>query len=108
MALVHAKAGDVVDLQPLGPERAQAGTAALTKTDRFEAVRLVVPAGKSIPEHAVPGQITLFCLEGRVLLRTSREIALRAGQWVYLERGEPHSVEAIEDCALLLTIMFDH
>jgi len=108
VALVHAKAGDVVDLQPPGPERARKGTAALTKTDRFEAVRLVVPAGKSIPEHAVSGQITLYCLEGQAILRAGRAIALRAGQWVYLDRGEPHSLEAIGDCALLLTIMFDH
>ena len=53
------------------------------------------------------GQITLFCLEGQAVLRAGRDIALRAGQWVYLDRGEPHSLEAIEDSALLLTIMFD-
>jgi len=107
MALRHAQAGEIVDLQPLGATLAGARTSALAKTEQFEAVRLVLPAGRKIPRHAVGGQITLFCLEGHVLLHAGREIALRAGEWLYLERGEPHAVEAVEDSALLLTIMFD-
>jgi quercetin dioxygenase-like cupin family protein len=107
MALTHAKAGEVVDLGPLGPALAEAKTSALAKTEQFEAVRLVLPAGRTIPQHAVDGQITLHCLEGHVLLRAGREITLRAGDWVYLDRGTPHGLEAIEDSALLLTIMFD-
>ncbi len=107
MALRHAGAGEVVDLRPLGSSLASARTSALAKTGQFEAVRLVLPAGRTIPRHAVEGQITLFCLEGRALLHAGREIMLRAGEWVFLERGEPHAVEALEDSALLLTIMFD-
>ncbi|MBX3560916.1 MAG: cupin domain-containing protein [Sphingomonas sp.] len=107
MALHHAVAGEVVDLRPLGASLADATTAALAKTEQFEAVRLVLPRGKTIPRHAVSGQITLFCLEGRVILHAGREIELGAGQWVYLERGAPHAVEAVEESALLLTIMFD-
>lgn len=107
MALRHAEAGEVVDLRPLGASLADATTSALAKTEQFEAVRLVLPSGKTIPQHAVSGQITLFCIEGSVRLHTDREIVLGAGQWVYLERGEPHAVEAVEESALLLTIMFD-
>jgi quercetin dioxygenase-like cupin family protein len=31
---------------------------------------------------------------------------LGAGDWVYLERGHPHSLLALEDSSFLLTIMF--
>lgn len=106
MALPHAEPGDVVDLRPLGAAFAGTTTSALAKTDQFEAVRLVLPAGRTIPRHAVDGQITLFCLEGHVRLHANREIALRTGDWVYLARSEAHAVEAIEDSSLLLTIMF--
>jgi quercetin dioxygenase-like cupin family protein len=107
MALKHVEPGEVVHLQPLGAALAGSGTAALVKSDRFEAVRLIVPAGTTIPSHKVEGFITLFCLEGHVVLRTDRAIDLRPGDWIYLERGTSHSVEVVEDSALLLTILFD-
>ena len=106
MALPHAKPGEIVDLRPLGPALAAAGTTALVKSDRFEAVRLIVRAGATIPSHQVPGYLTLHCLEGRVALGPS-ETELGAGDWLYLERGTPHSVRGIEDSSLLLTILFD-
>ncbi len=107
MALKHAEPGEVVDLRPLGPALAAAKTSALVKSDRFEAVRLVVPAGTTIPSHQVEGYITLQCLEGRAVLGAGEDIDLRAGDWVYLERNASHSVRAIEDSSLLLTILFD-
>ena len=48
----------------------------------------------------------LHCLEGRVILGPSG-IELGAGDWVYLARGDQHSVQGVEDAKLLLTIMFD-
>src|SRR3546814_5212992 len=77
---------------------------ALVKSDRFEAIHLVVPAGSTIPPHHVAGYLTLHCLEGRVTLGPTN-IALGAGDWVYLERGDQHSVQGIEDARLLLTIL---
>ena len=108
MALRHAKPGQVVDLRPLGGGLAEARTSAIVKADRFEAIRLVVRAGQEIPSHRVSGNITLHCLEGRVTLGlTNSAVDLEAGDWVYLEGGEAHSVEGIEDASLLLTILFD-
>lgn len=107
MALKHVEPGEVVDLRPLGPALGQAKTSALVKSDRFEAVRLIVPAGTTIPTHQVDGYITLLCIEGRVVLGGERDIELGAGDWVYLERGAPHSVRGIQDASLLLTILFD-
>lgn len=106
MALQHAKAGEVVHLPSLASERGATGSAALVKSDRFETIHLVVPAGSTIPPHHVAGYLTLHCLEGRVTLGPS-EIELGAGDWVYLDRGDQHSVQGVEDARLLLTILFD-
>lgn len=106
MALPHAKPGEVVDLRPLGSALTDAKTAALVKSDRFEAVRLIVPRGTTIPPHQVPGYLTLHCLEGRVRL-DPLGVELGAGEWTYLDRQAPHAVHGIEDSSLLLTILFD-
>jgi quercetin dioxygenase-like cupin family protein len=105
MALHHAKAGEIVDLKPIGPGLKGATTAAIVKTEHFEAIRLIVHAGDEIRQHKVSGEITLHCLEGHVELGLDpTPIALKANEWVYLEGGAPHSVKAIEDSSLLLTI----
>jgi quercetin dioxygenase-like cupin family protein len=107
MALKHAAPGEVVDLRPLGPRLFTARTQAIVRTSSFEAVRLVVPAGVEIPSHRVPGRITLQCIEGHAQLGLSDETTdLRAGDWVYLDGNERHSVKGIEDASLLLTILF--
>jgi quercetin dioxygenase-like cupin family protein len=95
-------------LQPLGEGLQNARTTALVKSDTFEAVRLIVLAGREIAPHQVPGQITLHCLEGRVLLGLADStLELSAGQWVYLDGGARHSVKGVEDSSVLLTILFD-
>lgn len=109
MALQHAKPGEIVHLQPLGDKLKEARTTAITKSDSFEAVRLVVRAGSEIPPHKVSGNITLHCLEGRVSLGLTQSIIeLNAGDWIYLDGGEAHSVKGIEDSSLLLTILFNN
>jgi quercetin dioxygenase-like cupin family protein len=105
LALNHAEPGEVVNLQSGAP--AGSKTAALVKRDRFEAVRLVVPAGITIPTHQVGGFVTLYCLEGHAMLAAHRDIEMRSGDWVYLDRNAPHAASGIEDSALLLTILFD-
>lgn len=106
MALQHLEPGEVIHLPSIPSERGATGTAALVKSDRFEAIHLVVSAGSSIPPHHVSGYILLHCLEGRITLGPS-DIQLGAGDWVYLARGDQHSVQGIEDAKLLLTILFD-
>ena len=108
MALKRAKAGEVIDLRPLGSNLKETKTTAIIKAEKFEAIRLVVLAGREIPSHEVAGNITLHCLEGRVALGLEQStIEINAGEWVYLDGGEPHSVKGIEDSSLLLTILFD-
>ena len=105
MALHHVSPGEKVNLEELrsGPGRR---ATAIVKTDAFEAAQLVLRAGEEISSHSVPGYAIVHCLEGRVMLRAHREAELSAGDWVYLQRGEEHSVSATEDSVLLLTILF--
>ncbi|MBR0987536.1 MULTISPECIES: cupin domain-containing protein [Bradyrhizobium] len=107
MALQHAQPGEIVDLRPLGSKLTDAKTAAIIKTEHFEAIRLIVLAGTEIPPHKVPGNIMLHCLEGRITLGLAdSSTTLSAGEWIYLTGGEMHSLKGIENSSLLLTILF--
>lgn len=108
MALTHAAPGDVVRLDPaasiaVGPVK----THALVKAERFEAAQLMLPRGGSIAPHSVPGNISLYCIEGAITLEAERTVEMRTGDWIYLERGERHALKAQEDTSLLLTIFFE-
>jgi quercetin dioxygenase-like cupin family protein len=106
MALPHAQSGAVVDLNPRGDGGGPAQTRALVKSQSFEAIQLEVPAGKEVPAHQVAGEFTLLCLDGSVIIELAdREIELGSRQWIYFEGGIRHSVRAIEDSSLLLTII---
>lgn len=106
MALHHASPEEIVDLSPWGDGLRNERTAAIVKTDEFEAVRLVVRAGTSLKQHQVSGSITLHCLEGRVELGLGHStIELKANEWLYLAGDAPHSVHGLEDSSLLLTII---
>ena len=106
MALSRAAPGEKVRL-PSPSTDLEARTVALVKTDAFEAAHLVLRAGDEIARHAVRGFATIHCLEGSVILETEGRIALAAGDWIYLERGQEHSLSANEDSALLVTILFE-
>ena len=107
MALHHVDPGEIVRLAPLAASLRDARTHALAKTDRFEAIRLIVPANAAISEHSVSGPLTLHCLEGKVLLGSDGgSVSLEAGDWIHLAPGEPHSLQGVEDASLLLTIIF--
>ena len=109
MAQHHAKAGEIVDLSPLGSQLAIAKTTALVKEKHFETIRLIVQAGREIPSHHVAGNIMLHCLEGRIALLTpGADLTLGANEWIYLGGGEVHGLRGIEDSSLLLTILFEN
>jgi quercetin dioxygenase-like cupin family protein len=105
MALNHARAAEKIHLTSVAVPAAR--TSAVVKTDAFEAVQLVLRAGDEIANHSVPGYATIHCLEGLVLLRADEELQLAAGDWLYLDRGQEHSVSALQDSSLLVTIMFE-
>jgi len=106
MAIAHAAQGQKLDIPRLGPVPAEARTQTLFKTAELEVMRLVVLKGKHMPTHSVARSITLQCLEGCVAFTTmDRTEQLRPGQILFLEGGQKHALEGIEDSALLLTIL---
>ena len=109
MALPHARPLDVVDVRPLGAALDAQVSNSLLKSSSLQLMRVVLRRGESLPEHHVPGEITVHCLEGEALLSTpSRELALAAGQLVLLPGGEPHALRALSDTSLLVTLHLPH
>jgi len=105
MSIQHAAPGVVIQL-PLGAALRSSKTTTLAKTAKLELIRLVLPAGKEIPSHKAPGEITVQCLEGRVDFTANDQTQeLSAGQMLYLRAGEAHAVKGIEDSSLLVTIL---
>jgi quercetin dioxygenase-like cupin family protein len=105
MAIPHLKSGEQTELA-LGKDLPGANTTTLLKTDALEVIRLVLPAGKEIAQHTAPGEITVQCLEGKVLFTAhgaQRELA--AGKFLYLSTAEPHALKALQDSSLLVTIL---
>ena len=105
MAQPHARSGQVVSVLPLGDALSGARTTALLKAEQLEVVRIVLHAGKGLREHKAPGEITVQCLEGEVEFRTPDALhLLRAGDFIHLRCGEPHSLQARTDASVLVTI----
>src|SRR5579872_4240584 len=109
MALTHAQSSELIDVRPFGDNLARESTRTLVKTDTLEVVRLVMRAGKIYEGHQVPGEITVLCLEGRCTLSVAGATRdLEPGRMIYLAGGEEHSLRALEDSSLLLTILLVH
>jgi quercetin dioxygenase-like cupin family protein len=106
MAIRHAVPGEVIDVRPLGKDFETPQTRTLFKTKDMEVIRLVLRKGKDIATHSVPGEITVHYFEGRATLTASgRACELTPGTMLFLNSGEPHSVQAAEDSSLLVTIL---
>ncbi len=107
MATHHANPGWIVDLQTWAADLPKEHTKAIVKTNEMELIRIVLPAGKGIPNHNVDGPITIQCISGKIgitAMGTTKELNYK--QLVHLTSGEPHSLKAIEDSVVLLTIIF--
>lgn len=107
MSLSHANSGIKLNLLHPPTGAPANSTYAMIKTERMEVIRLVLAEGKELPDHKVTGEITLQCLEGRVLFKTNDlEQMLESGNWLYLEGDQVHSLKAESDAVLLLTVVF--
>lgn len=106
MAIPHAHPCEAIDVQPLGSRLSGEKSVALFKSEDLEVVRLVLRAGKSLPIHQVPGEVTIQCLEGHIDVTASgASHALAAGHLMYLPGSLPHGVVALEDSSALVTIV---
>lgn len=105
MALQHARPGEAIDLAPLGERLRRSATHAILKTQALELMRLVLLAGNALPPHSVYGEITILCIEGTVVVDAGGgSCRLAAGQLVLLPAKVEHSVRALQDASLLVTV----
>jgi quercetin dioxygenase-like cupin family protein len=105
MAINHARSGESIDVLPLGNRLPGEKTVALFKSEDLEVMRLVLLAGKSLPPHKVPGEITIQCIEGRIdVTANGKSHVLTAGQLLFLSGNLVHGVVAIEDSSAIVTI----
>lgn len=109
MAMPRATQGELIDVRPLGDALQVSKSATLMRSEHMEVVRLVLPAGKHIPEHRAPGEITVQCLEGVVKFGTGAGTqVMRSGDMLFLLAGEPHWLEAVENGSVLVTLYLPH
>ncbi len=77
----------------------------LARLPDLRMVLIAIQGGHEIPEHEAEDSVTIQVISGRVRLAfEGREVELGAGQLITLERGVPHSVRALEESALLLSL----
>ena len=107
MALPHAESGQIIDIAPLGNRLRSSVSTALFKAEDLEVMRLVLLSGKGIPPHKVAGEVTIQCIEGVVEVSSDEVQTLEAGKMMYLRGDEVHSLRAIEDASMLVTIFLD-
>ena len=105
MAIPHASPGQALDVRPLGGRLSTDKTSALFKSVDLEVMRLVLLAGKSLPQHKVPGEITIHCLEGSLDVELDdATVRLEARELLFLTGNATHGVKAVTDASALVTI----
>ncbi|WP_321818228.1 MULTISPECIES: cupin domain-containing protein [unclassified Paraburkholderia] len=109
MAIPHAAPGEVFDVRPLGAALKNANTITLIRAAQLEVIRMVLPAGKRVPEHRAPGEITVLCVEGVIRFAINGEPrTMHAGDMLLLNKGEAHALEALDDASIIVTIHLAH
>ncbi|SDD00796.1 cupin domain-containing protein [Paraburkholderia lycopersici] len=109
MAIRHAAPGEVFDARPLGSALKNAKSTTLIRAQQLEVIRLVLPAGKRLPEHSVPGEITVQCIEGAIRFFVNGDPrTMHAGDMLLLAGGETHALEALDDASAIVTIHLAH
>ena len=106
MAIHHASSGELIDIRPLEDKLKTTITKALFKSHRLEVSRMVLLAGRDVPEHQVAGETTVQCLEGSVeLVVAGIARPMRTGELICVARGETRSLRAMEDSSILITML---
>lgn len=77
----------------------------LASSDSLKAVRLPLTAGEVVAEHKAMGDIAVVCLAGHVDFNVGETTHhLEPGDLVCLTAGTLHSVNAVLDSVLLVTL----
>lgn len=77
----------------------------LVKHSGLRVALVMMKAGNQWTEHKTPSRIAIQPVSGSVRFQLpDREVTLRVGQLLVIDSAVPHSVEALEDAAFLLTL----
>ena len=77
----------------------------LVKESGLAVVLTHLHSGATLQEHAAPGAATVQVLDGRVRIQIGdKALEVRSGRLLAFNPGVRHSVEALEDSTLLLTL----
>ncbi|WP_334107217.1 cupin domain-containing protein [Methylobacillus sp.] len=106
MSIQHCVPGEIIDISPFGGNFDSATSATLIRENHLEVFRFVLKAGKATPEHIAAGALTIQCIEGEVeLVCCGQTQLLKANTLVYLKENDAHTVKALADSTLLITIL---
>lgn len=80
-------------------------TVILLKTESLRVIFRSFSEGASLPTHKAPGPITVHVLDGHIEFAAgARTTPVRKGEVLALESGVPHSVKALSNSAILITV----
>ncbi len=93
------------ELHGVTPDGHSRGAVTLVKQGGLNVVLTHLHAGGALAEHSALGATTVQVLDGHVLVKIGDEsLDARAGRLIAFDARVRHSVEAIEDSTLLLTL----
>lgn len=82
------------------------GSVTLVKQSGMTIVLTHLHAGSALEEHAARGAASVQVLDGRISVKIKDEtFELLSGRLIAFDSGVGHSVEALEDATLLLTLV---
>ena len=77
----------------------------LVKGDGINVALMLLKKGAKLQEHHTKAPITVHLVEGRINFIAGAKVhPLNAGMMLALDRAIAHSIEALEDSALILTV----
>jgi len=80
-------------------------TVILLKTDSLRLIFRSFSEGASLPTHKAPGPITVQVLDGHIEFTAGTQTTpVRKGEVLALDSGIPHSVKALNNSAILITV----
>jgi quercetin dioxygenase-like cupin family protein len=93
------------ELNKIRARGAEVGSTTLLKTDTLRIVLMALKPGARLHEHHADGRLLLQVLEGEIEFHAENtQIALQPGMLASVAARVPHSVNAVSDAVLLLTI----
>ncbi len=106
MAIAHTAPGEIVDVRGRTGGDGDKHSQTLVRTDHLEILRYALPAGKAVGTHTAAGTLVVQCLEGTIeFTALGRTQKLTPGTMLYLPDHEPHSLKALSEALLLMTLL---